>query len=593
MSTLNGKAINETFDGLLKTADENALPVTGRVIIQDGLGNNTALSIGRAGEGIAIDGPIEGITGGGTVSDKTFAISSLSNFISNGSPIFVSFLIAGDTCESIYVKFLTDSSRLPVYTTTISNPTNNTTYGVAQSFTFNPGNYIIVFEAKFADNTVMYDISKFPVAYDKDYVVTESLQSFGPQTNPDFSNAKRIWDLYWDDKLSALPQMPRPKWIPRSFYEIYTHLSSTDDTITTYFDKDGIVPQLGYVSQPNNPSALIEYSAYRSGYWYNQFPIPTPSGWEDTLFYTDPNSGVHQKVEVIYSRNWSYFNRDDRSWIYKIDTYKPTFYEGFMGDVEINVYGESVSTDERTIDLTAANKDIPDRCGVLGVKPSYVEVGANRSVRFLVVYEAQNQISGQNDVSIYDVASMQIISTGSGSSGSSIGYINASTQNVDVSTLSEGQQLEGWATVELANTPSFIYTKSIILDRPTVTLTQNGSPTANSVGATLTLTKWAYLNSNDGLDTNLLFKVIRTSDGSEVTPSTRIDGLSGVLNYYVKNYFEQYLWQDSITLQNINIDLSWIPSYTGAITVQVIGRDYWDVMTGAAERVLASFNYTV
>ena len=165
MSTLNGKAINETFDGLLKTSDENALPATGRVRIQDGLGNDTALSIGRAGEGIAIDGPIEGITGGGTVSDKTFSVSSLSNFISNDLPFYVSFLIDGETCESIYVKFFKGQKSLPVYTTTIANPTNNTVYSIGQSFPFTDGNYTILFEAKFADNTVMYDIAKTYVVF--------------------------------------------------------------------------------------------------------------------------------------------------------------------------------------------------------------------------------------------------------------------------------------------------------------------------------------------------------------------------------------------------------------------------------------------
>lgn len=59
MASLTGQKIKDTYDGLLKTSDSTqGLPESGRVVIQDGLGNDSTLSIGRASgsNGADIDG---------------------------------------------------------------------------------------------------------------------------------------------------------------------------------------------------------------------------------------------------------------------------------------------------------------------------------------------------------------------------------------------------------------------------------------------------------------------------------------------------------------------------------------------------------
>ena len=59
MASLTGQKIKDTYDGLLKTSDSTqGLPESGRTIIQDGLGNDSTLSIGRASgsNGADIDG---------------------------------------------------------------------------------------------------------------------------------------------------------------------------------------------------------------------------------------------------------------------------------------------------------------------------------------------------------------------------------------------------------------------------------------------------------------------------------------------------------------------------------------------------------
>tara|TARA_R110000824_G_scaffold271961_1_gene460435 strand:- start:575 stop:1783 length:1209 start_codon:yes stop_codon:yes gene_type:complete len=67
MSTLTGQKIKDTYDGLLKTTDSTAgLPASGQVLIQDGLGTDSALSLGKKDNGAEISGTlkIEKITDG-------------------------------------------------------------------------------------------------------------------------------------------------------------------------------------------------------------------------------------------------------------------------------------------------------------------------------------------------------------------------------------------------------------------------------------------------------------------------------------------------------------------------------------------------
>lgn len=63
MSTLTGQRIKDTYDGLLKTEDSTqGIPATGKTLIEDGLGNDSALSLGRADNGADITGNLE-VTG--------------------------------------------------------------------------------------------------------------------------------------------------------------------------------------------------------------------------------------------------------------------------------------------------------------------------------------------------------------------------------------------------------------------------------------------------------------------------------------------------------------------------------------------------
>ena len=56
MATLTNTKIKDTYDGLLKTTDNEALDVSGVTLIEDGLGNASALSVGRSGNGVSVSG---------------------------------------------------------------------------------------------------------------------------------------------------------------------------------------------------------------------------------------------------------------------------------------------------------------------------------------------------------------------------------------------------------------------------------------------------------------------------------------------------------------------------------------------------------
>lgn len=59
MATLTGQKIKDTYDGLLKTdVSSIGLPASGKVVITDGLGNDSALSLGKINNGAEITGTL-------------------------------------------------------------------------------------------------------------------------------------------------------------------------------------------------------------------------------------------------------------------------------------------------------------------------------------------------------------------------------------------------------------------------------------------------------------------------------------------------------------------------------------------------------
>ena len=56
MGDLINKKIKDTFAGIIKTSDEEVIDASGRSLLEDGRGNDSALSIGRVNNGISVKG---------------------------------------------------------------------------------------------------------------------------------------------------------------------------------------------------------------------------------------------------------------------------------------------------------------------------------------------------------------------------------------------------------------------------------------------------------------------------------------------------------------------------------------------------------
>ncbi len=73
MSTLTGSKIKDTYDGLLKTQNSQTLPTNGKVIIEDGVGVDSALKLGRVNNGIEVSGGITGALKGSVTTSSITA----------------------------------------------------------------------------------------------------------------------------------------------------------------------------------------------------------------------------------------------------------------------------------------------------------------------------------------------------------------------------------------------------------------------------------------------------------------------------------------------------------------------------------------
>ena len=119
MATLTNRRIKNTYDGLLKTNDEESIPVSGTVTIQDGLGNNSAMSLGRDGEGMNINGNVN--ISAGTTGDAILVIESDTDNI--GSENDNPHLHLKQDAGGVQAKFGLEGGAGNTYSNSISNAT--------------------------------------------------------------------------------------------------------------------------------------------------------------------------------------------------------------------------------------------------------------------------------------------------------------------------------------------------------------------------------------------------------------------------------------------------------------------------------------
>lgn len=73
MASLANQSISSTYDGLVKTSSDQPVPASGVQLLEDGVGNTLALSVGRANNGATVTGTLtaSSISITGTILDSS------------------------------------------------------------------------------------------------------------------------------------------------------------------------------------------------------------------------------------------------------------------------------------------------------------------------------------------------------------------------------------------------------------------------------------------------------------------------------------------------------------------------------------------
>jgi hypothetical protein len=206
MSSLEDKQIKDTYQGLVKTTDNGELPASGRVVLTDGMGNDSAISIGRAGEGIAITGGISGATL--ELGAKTFSLNSLTPPPTYTDPLQISFYFTGEVPEVVEVKVFKGYSGTPDYVQLINNPTHLTVYDIFQNVEFPTAEYFCELRALYADNTYVTDRAPFLVINNREGTFTTTLDGITLYNSSNYtsSNYYQYITERYQSFSSTLPQ---------------------------------------------------------------------------------------------------------------------------------------------------------------------------------------------------------------------------------------------------------------------------------------------------------------------------------------------------------------------------------------------------
>lgn len=73
MASLANQTISSTYDGLIKTSTDQPVPISGVQLLEDGVGNSLALSVGRANQGVTVTGTLTATSISGVLADGVTA----------------------------------------------------------------------------------------------------------------------------------------------------------------------------------------------------------------------------------------------------------------------------------------------------------------------------------------------------------------------------------------------------------------------------------------------------------------------------------------------------------------------------------------
>jgi hypothetical protein len=137
MSTLTNTKIKDTYDGLLKTQDSTqGIPATGKVLIEDGVGNDSALSLGRVNNGAEITGTITADSA--TVNGNANVINGQATIQSSGNQARVN--INNTNVGDAQINF--QQSGGSIFSIGVDNTTDN--FSISQNHTLGTNEYFSV-----------------------------------------------------------------------------------------------------------------------------------------------------------------------------------------------------------------------------------------------------------------------------------------------------------------------------------------------------------------------------------------------------------------------------------------------------------------
>ena len=137
MSTLTNTKIKDTYDGLLKTQDSTqGIPASGKVLIEDGVGNDSALSLGRVNNGAAITGTITADSA--TVNGNANVINGQATIQSSGNQARVN--INNTNVGDAQINF--QQSGGSIFSIGVDNTTDN--FSISQNHTLGTNEYFSV-----------------------------------------------------------------------------------------------------------------------------------------------------------------------------------------------------------------------------------------------------------------------------------------------------------------------------------------------------------------------------------------------------------------------------------------------------------------
>lgn len=561
MASLENQKIKDTYQGIVKTNDNQELPATGQVPLTDGNGNESAISIGRAGEGITVTGGISGATF--ELGAKTFSINSVTPPATISDPFTFNFNITGETPEVVEIQIFLGYNDVPEQAQLLYSPVSGQDYDFWQTHTFITGSYEIHCKALYADNTYVTAVSYANVIDDRPLELTfQNISLVYYETDTTGSVVKERYQD-WYDEIATEGNAYTQKYVAGTYFEL------TIDTVPSPYD---------WISDSVNYNDLTGsiFQTYINVFNASVNTIGSYPLGNIKLFTRLTNGAIRWYIPINNDiNNWNELNSEQQGFRFQIRGTPPNW----VIDTNRNQLSNSQATS-----LYEPITNIPHSFVTPNVFSSlYANVAFSSTsfyVRFAGSYQNLDFGSGIT-VNTYDNNNVLIDTRIANASYAlqSNSIFGPVTKNVNYSIEYVGQYYDG---------TTFNVTETISTTEATASITSatwdNGVLTI--LGTVYNITARLYIN-NVGLG-DILYRVYDSL-------SNPVSVLSYVqLSKTNLSWTSNEAYVEDLTSQDLNIEYTLGTSLSpGIYTVQLEGKDAWDTINLSSSRILATTTFTV